>query len=54
MKLEDLVALIHLCPKEDSYTWIAWLSKCRAEGLLDEAEWVAGAKLIKQHLYAFK
>lgn len=52
--LDDLAALAELCPRAPVETPIAWLSRAKAEGFLNEQDWSNGCAIVKANLYLFK
>jgi hypothetical protein len=51
--LDDLVVLAELLPRDPSESGIAWVSRARGEGILNEDEWVNACKMIKAYAYLF-
>ena len=49
--LDDLLALELILPKLSSETPVAWVSRARASGIINEEEWIDACNHIKRHLY---
>lgn len=51
--LNDFLALAQIFPVQKGETGISWVSRARAEGILNEDEWTLASKMVKAHLYLF-
>lgn len=52
--LDDFFALAQILPVNEGESGMAWVSRARGEGILDEKEWQNACQFVKQHLYLFK